>query len=342
MAMAGESEAASAISDPETRVLRAVDKVLDEWFVTGLHRAGAKKFIQEKICKGNNEECLRARQWLLLRMNGRIWEHGIPLMCRSAENVPGLRSLPVWPRQETPWLEAVEAWHERILSELMAVRAASERSGFQPYRDPAGSSSARKPADGLGVEGVDRGMWNVLYLFLNHKRFEDNCARFPSTVAAIQEAFPRHYSHAFVSALTPGSHIVKHHGPSNRMLRVWLPLCGFEGFRLRVGDQILEPKAGHAFVWDHSYEHEAWHEGTETRLVLIVDIWHPDLRDAEVKFLGTLQSCRLRAGKTLAEMEERSLEEATYFEIVEKARSLLTDDDWWVVKAQRDPTIPPT
>ena len=33
-----------------------------------------------------HQECLRARQWLLLRMNGRIWEHGIPLMCRSAEN----------------------------------------------------------------------------------------------------------------------------------------------------------------------------------------------------------------------------------------------------------------
>ena len=27
--------------------------------------------------------------------------------------------------------------------------------------------------------------------------------------------------------------------------------------------------------------HEAWHEGSETRIVLIVDIWHPDLSDAE-------------------------------------------------------------
>ena len=28
--------------------------------------------------------------------------------------------------------------------------------------------------------------------------------------------------------------------------------------------------------------YQAWHEGSETRLVLIVDIWHPDLSDAEV------------------------------------------------------------
>ena len=33
-----------------------------------------------------SQECQHVRQWLLLRMNGRVWEHGIPLMCRSAEN----------------------------------------------------------------------------------------------------------------------------------------------------------------------------------------------------------------------------------------------------------------
>ena len=34
-----------------------------------------------------SQECQHVRQWLLLRMNGRVWDHGIPLMCRSAENV---------------------------------------------------------------------------------------------------------------------------------------------------------------------------------------------------------------------------------------------------------------
>merc|ERR1712060_1014813 len=104
-----------------------------------------------------------------------------------------------------------------------------------------------------------------------------------------------------------------------------------------------------AFAWDHSFEHEAWHEGNETRVVLIVDVWHPDLSDAEVKFLSTLQNCRLRAGRALADecakqKEKRVVgaEEDTYFEIIEKARHLLTDDDWWVVNAERDPTTKPT
>jgi len=277
-------------------------------------------------------------------MNGKVWDHGMSLMCRTAENVPGLRGLQVWPREALPWLPQLEARYPEILEELFSVRNAEGPSGFQPYRDPIDSGSkARVAADGVGVEGVDSGAWNVLYLFLNHKSFEDSCAKFPATVKAISEVFPRHYSHAFFSALTPGSHIVKHTGPSNRMLRVWLPLCGLDGFRLRVGDTIVKPTAGEAFAWDHSFEHEAWHEGPETRVVLIVDIWHPDLTDPEVQFLRTLQNCRLRAGRALVERcEQRKPEDATYFEIVERARSLLTDDDWWVVKAERDPTTRPT
>jgi len=337
-------------------VFAAVDKVLDQWLVTGIHRAGAKKFIKDKICAQSGvEDCLRVRQWLLLRMNNKLWEHGHPMMCSTPENVPSLRALHVWPREALPWLADVEARHGEILEELIAARGAEGASGFQPYRDPVSASTADRAAkDGIGAEGVDSGAWNVMYLYLNHKRFEENCERFPATIRAINEVFPRQYSHAFFSALTPGAHIVKHHGPSNRMLRVWLPICGLDGFRLRVGDTIVRPNAGEAFAWDHSFEHEAWHEGNETRVVLIVDIWHPDLSPAEIKFLGTLQSCRLRAGRVLTEhfAEQRaeqgqgpgaeSPEDQTHFDIIEKARHLLTDDDWWVLRAERDPTTKPT
>merc|ERR1712070_549043 len=102
-------------------------------------------------------------------------------------------------------------------------------------------------------------------------------------------------------------------------LRAWLPICGLEGMRLRVGDTIVEPKAGKAFAWDHSFEHEVWHEGDETRIVLIVDVWHPDLTEPEVKFLRTLQNCRLRGGKRmLEECENRTDADVTYFDLVER------------------------
>jgi aspartate beta-hydroxylase len=42
-------------------------------------------------------------------------------------------------------------------------------------------------------------------------------------------------------------------------------------------------------VFDDSFEHEVWNESTERRLVLLFDIFHPDLTDVEqcaLKFLA--------------------------------------------------------
>lgn len=38
-------------------------------------------------------------------------------------------------------------------------------------------------------------------------------------------------------------------------------------------------------VFDDSFEHEVWHNGTTYRLILIVDVWHPDLTADEKKTL---------------------------------------------------------
>lgn len=38
-------------------------------------------------------------------------------------------------------------------------------------------------------------------------------------------------------------------------------------------------------VFDDSFEHEVWHNGTEYRLILIIDVWHPDLTAHEKKTL---------------------------------------------------------
>lgn len=38
---------------------------------------------------------------------------------------------------------------------------------------------------------------------------------------------------------------------------------------------------GKIFIFDDSFEHEVWHNGTEFRLVLIIDVWHPELTKSE-------------------------------------------------------------
>jgi hypothetical protein len=68
--------------------------------------------------------------------------------------------------------------------------------------------------------------------------------------------------HAFFSALSPGTHITRHHGPTNKKLRLHLPLSGVEGSRLRVGAETRAIVAQQPFVFDDSFEHEAWHDGS--------------------------------------------------------------------------------
>ena len=84
--------------------------------------------------------------------------------------------------------------------------------------------------------------------------FPENCARCPVTTRLLK-ALPRSYQHAFFSALTPGTHIIKHHGPTNKKLRIHLPLVGAPGSELRVADQHVLNKEGECMVLDDPFEH---------------------------------------------------------------------------------------
>ena len=61
------------------------------------------------------------------------------------------------------------------------------------------------------------------------------------------------------------------------------------GPTLRIGEQLLEWKAGEAFVFDDSLEHEVWHNGTELRGVLYLNFWHPQLWSEVKPPLGLAQ-----------------------------------------------------
>jgi len=47
---------------------------------------------------------------------------------------------------------------------------------------------------------------------------------------------------------------------------------------MRVGDETRTVQEGKCVVFDDSWEHEAWNDGDGTRVVLILDVWHPDLQ----------------------------------------------------------------
>lgn len=81
-------------------------------------------------------------------------------------------------------------------------------------------------------------------------------------------------------------------------------------------------------IFDDSYNHEAWHDGDNTRILLILDLWHPDLNNEEVKFFKMLQHSRLKGERKLSEMMKN---QDTFFSIIERSKDLLKgNDDWWI------------
>jgi aspartyl/asparaginyl beta-hydroxylase (cupin superfamily) len=95
------------------------------------------------------------------------------------------------------------------------------------------------------------------------------------------------------SLLAPGARIMPHTGMFNTRLVCHLPLivppdCGF-----RVGNAVREWEEGRLMVFDDSIEHEAWNDSDRDRVVLIFDIWRPDLTARERGELAALFAGRL-------------------------------------------------
>ena len=93
------------------------------------------------------------------------------------------------------------------------------------------------------------------------------------------------------SLLRPGTRIRPHHGFTNARLICHLPLIVPGECALRVGNQIHPWREGELVVFDDSMEHEAWNLSKELRVVLLFDIWRPELTDAErVMVAATLEA----------------------------------------------------
>ena len=83
------------------------------------------------------------------------------------------------------------------------------------------------------------------------------------------------------SLLAPQTTIPPHVGVANFRLLCHLPLIIPGKCWFRVGEQVREWRPGTAWVFDDSIEHEAKNESDLLRIIMIFDIWHPDLSLAE-------------------------------------------------------------
>jgi aspartyl/asparaginyl beta-hydroxylase (cupin superfamily) len=197
---------------------------------------------------------------------------------------PELPNVEYAEREAFPWLDAIEAATDAIRDELKHILA--EDSAFSPYVE---AEADRPFFDNHGMLGNPD--WSAFYLWKNGEPVPENLARCPKTMAALGEAplcrIPGRTPSILFSLLRPGAHIPPHHGFMNARYICHLPLIVPDGCAMRVGSQTREWTEGRACVFDDSIEHEAWNRNADhLRVVLIFDVWRPELTQDEREFVG--------------------------------------------------------
>ncbi|WP_194150403.1 aspartyl/asparaginyl beta-hydroxylase domain-containing protein [Sphingomonas oligophenolica] len=190
---------------------------------------------------------------------------------------PGLAQRSFFERDEFAWLASIEAAVPAMRAEASAAMAA--HTGFEPY--VRSSPDRPPPANPLR----DDPNWSAFHLWQGGLPVADNAARCPATMAALDHApipvIAGRSPMAIYSLLTPGTHIQPHHGLLNTRLICHVPLIAPAGCGLRVGAETRTWRPGETLIFDDSFEHEAWNRGTEARVVLLFEIWRPELTATE-------------------------------------------------------------
>lgn len=196
----------------------------------------------------------------------------------SAYYFPELPQIQFYEREQFSWAAGVEAATDAIRAELEAAMGGD--SGFRPYLQ---ARADRPSYDFHGL--LDNPAWSTLYLWENGGPTPGSIERFPQTFAALNTLPMPHITKRapsiLFSLLQPKARIEPHHGMINTRLICHLPLVVPPGCGFRVGNEVREWEVGKLIIFDDTIEHEAWNDSDADRIVLIFDVWRPELVESE-------------------------------------------------------------
>lgn len=189
-------------------------------------------------------------------------------------NFPELPQIQFYDRDLFPWMDRVEAATDDIRGELIDVL--KDEAAFTPYIE------GRQDRPQIDVHNLlNNPGWSAFYLWKNGDPVEANLARCPKTMAALADAPIPHIRHRspsiLFSLMKPGMHIPPHNGLVNTRLICHLPIILPDGCEFRVGNETRRWELGKAWAFDDTINHEAWNRSNETRVILLWEIWRPEL-----------------------------------------------------------------
>ena len=197
---------------------------------------------------------------------------------------PGLPHTQFFANEDFAWVAALEAAAPAMHAEVEAIL--TNDASLSPYvvahenRPPGEHSLLNDPS------------WSAFYLWQDGVLVADNAARCPNTMAALAGLPIPHIAKrspmVLFSVLRSKTHIPAHNGMLNTRLICHIPLIVPPDCRLRVGNETRAVEFGKAMIFDDSIEHEAWNDSDETRVVLLFEIWRPELSEAERRALTVM------------------------------------------------------
>jgi aspartate beta-hydroxylase len=176
-----------------------------------------------------------------------------------------------------PYLEQLEAQTSAIHAELLQLLPSAQG------RERVFTSDELERQNLRGMVGEPG--WDGYYFYRHGARRDDNCGRCPATATAL-DGLPLsrvrdHGPEVLFSVFKPGTHLLPHRGVTNTRVVGHLPLIVPADCALKVGGEVHAWQEGRVVVFDDTYEHEAWNRSLEVRVVLIFDLWNPQLTEPE-------------------------------------------------------------
>jgi len=197
---------------------------------------------------------------------------------RCTSPVPGLRAKPVWTIEET-------GYQDKLL-ELQANWETIRDEGLALIASPA-------PNITYGEKSINpiKEKWKQFILGgFNFEPFPDHMCKFtPTTCKLLKDYSPAldcpqgTIKFSYISA---NAHVLPHTGGNNYRLRAHLPLVVPKSEKrvemiINQGEHVVKWEEGKLVVFDDSFEHEVYNESSENRLILIIDLIHPDMTELQ-------------------------------------------------------------
>jgi len=199
--------------------------------------------------------------------------------------LPGIRSKRYFDPAAFSGVPELEAQTAAIRDEFLAIAEGAPEAIAARL---SGLHAAECDADRTGN-------WSMIPLIRNGAVVDEFAARCPITMRLAQGLdLPRLgliSPSLYFSVLEPNSRIAPHTGITNARVILHLPLivppdCGF-----RVGGEDRAWETGKAMVFDDMTLHEAWNDSDRIRVVLIADLWRPELSALERRGVADLMDC---------------------------------------------------